>query len=54
MSELKEWVKTCSCNSNCSDCEKDSEECRQDLYKIAKNLLTRTELPQEEKPELYT
>jgi hypothetical protein len=50
---LKEWVKTCSCNCHCYECDKTPEKCRQDLYKIAKSLLTRTKLPPEENTELF-
>lgn len=51
---LKDWVKTCMCNGDCSECEKSLEECRKDLYKITKVLLGRTKLPPEENPKLYS
>jgi hypothetical protein len=34
---IKEWVETCSCNGDCSECEKTPEQCRKDLYKLSKS-----------------
>jgi len=51
---IKEWAETCYCPGDCNSCVKSLEKCRQDLYKIVRSLLTRTKLPPEEKPEIYT